>query len=950
MKIAVLTLSRMGDILLAAPFLERLRRLYPKAELHLIVPKPFREVGQGMRVAGVHTIDTDSLIVATAKREPLIDLYKKLSDELGELLSIPFDKVFNLSYDLVSAILAHLIPGDVGGGLYLDNTGQRRIEGDWARMAMTSHLARGMNPFHLADLQLGFAGRHESRIQPARFIISDSGRLSLNALLPEDKLGSEDDPIVVMQTGASHPSKRWNPQAFGEAARLLHERTDAQIVFTGTTAEAEQVTEAMVGLGDWAFNLAGRTSIQSLAAVLESANLVISNDTGTMHLAQSVGTPVLCLTLGNALSQETGPYGEGHLVVEPAIDCFPCDFQVQCPHFNCHRQLDPALVAALAEDMLEERDPDPVTLNGQPVRIWRTGFDKHGFWDLELLHGKPTSEDAYRQRYRDLLKQRFDGLTGSGIKKTAALPIRDANRVSINRLLHLAEEGLAASCTLQELLVGEGQQDALMKAAGEVDRLQTEVLNSFLHVEAVHPLLALFRFEVENISDKDPLWQVKQTGETFDRLATSIRALLDDANSDERPAPKKTETPKTSDISDLPYDRFRRPRFRQERLTVLMFESGYYLQGEIRNALERLGHRVVPIRYLEHGKVIEQLLLSSLEADLLITVNHLGFDQDGELAALLEKIQLPYVSWFADRPQYILLDHNAAAGEMAHVYTWEKQTIAELKDYGFERVSYLPLATDETVFGSLASKRNGLNGPRWVANSMVEPVLEWERRANARSAHESLLNMAVEELLSERRDPLTVLNEAVLQYPVMTQDWTHGDRLRMATLVAFRATREDRKRIAEAAHTTGLEIVGDDGWRELMPTTTHHPSIDYGPALALYYNSSIQLNSTSFQMPTSVNQRIFDVPCAGGVLLTDAQEDVFDLFDAEQECFTFRTPEEARDKVKYIKRHEAEAYKRSKRAREHILRDHTYTQRLQTIVGEVRNAMQHSVPAERRMS
>ncbi len=950
MKIAVLTLSRMGDILLAAPFIERLHRLYPKAELHLIVPKPFREVGQGMRVAEVHTIDTDALIVATAKREPLIDLYRKQSGELGELLNIPFDKVFNLSYDLVSAILAHLIPGEVGGGLYLDNTGQRRIAGDWARMAMTSHLARGMNPFHLADLQLGFAGRHEGRIRPARFNISDSGRLSLNALLPEDKLGDEDDPVVVIQTGASHPSKRWTPQAFGQVARLLHERNNAQIVFTGTPAEAEQVTEAMAGLGDWAFNLAGRTSIQSLAAVLESANLVISNDTGTMHLAQSVNTPVLCLTLGNALSQETGPYGEGHLVVEPTIDCFPCDFQVQCPHFNCHRQIEPDGIATLAEDLLEERDPDPAVLVDQPVRVWRTGFDEHGFWDLTLLHGTPATEDAYRKKYRDLLKHRFDGLPIQPKTKPVSLPIRDANRVSINRLLHLAEEGLAASCALQELLAGEGQQDQLMQAAGEVDRLQTEVLNSFLHVEAIHPLLALFRFEIENISDKDPLWQVKQTGETFDRLAASIRALLDESKPEAQPAPAKAKPAKTSDTSDLPYDRFRRPRFRQERLTVLMFESGYYLQGEIRNALERLGHRVVPIRYLEHGKVIEQLLLSSLEADLLITVNHLGFDQDGELAALLEKIQLPYVSWFADRPQYILLDHNAAAGEMAHIYTWEKQTIDELKDYGFERVKYLPLATDETVFGSLASKRNGLSGPRWVANSMVEPVQEWERRANARTAHDPMLSMAVEELLSERRDPLTVLNEVVLQYPVMTQDWTHGDKLRMATLVAFRATREDRKRIAEAAHTTGLEIVGDEGWHELMPTTTLHPSIDYGPALALYYNSSIQLNSTSFQMPTSVNQRIFDVPCAGGVLLTDAQEDVFELFDAKQECFTFHTPAEARDKVKYIKRHEAEAYKRSERARERILREHTYTQRLKTIVGEVRNAMQHSVPAERRMS
>ncbi len=952
MKIAVLTLSRMGDILLTGPMIDRLHELHHGCEIHLIVPKTFVSVGEGLNVEHVHALDTDSLIRSSAKNPPLIEYYLQVVHELSDLRAIPFDLNYNLGYDTVSATVSHLMHGDVVAGQFFDEHGNRRIAGDWARMAMTSHLARGLNPFHLADLQLGMTGKRDNTIPPMNYSIPDDARARAQSMLRS--LGANDNsaPTVVMQVGASHPSKRWDAQSFGIVARELNEKHGIFTMFTGTANENQLIQEAVQIAGSSAINLAGKTDIPILAAILEQASLVISNDTGTMHLAQAVGTPVLCLTTGNALSQETGPYGDGNLIVEPDIDCFPCNFEVQCPHLNCHGHIDPALVTRLALDMLGNTVPDRYELSA-PVRITRTYFDEDGFWNTRLLHGRTKRFDPLREAYRVLLKARFVG------EKADASLIHDLHLVeweSAKNLLELANTGLAATNALQDLVSDTSDTDQLQRLARQIDEVQDKVLSDFLHAHELHPLLALFRFELENTSGENPESRVEATQKAFSRLIDSLHGITG--------AHRKTSevhqevqqeshqlTNDTSFVDDgivSPYARFARPRFRDERATVLLLESEYYLQSEIRNALQRLGHHIISLRYLESGNVIEQLLMASLEADVLMTVNHLGFDQDGELASLLEKIKLPYVSWFADRPQYILLDHQAAAGEMAHIFTWEHNTIKELNEYGFQRVNYLPLATDETAFVVSNAQVGPLHGPRWVANSMVEPVREWEGRAKVRSSHEPVLRMAVQELLDKRCDPWDALNVAVQQFPVITQDWTQGDKLRFTTLVALRATREDRKRIAQATLTYGLEIVGEEGWSKSIPGIRALDQIDYGPGLAQYYANSIQLNSTSYQMPTSVNQRVFDVPCASGVLLTDDQADLHELFDAEHECFTYRTPDEAVEKIQYLKDNPDSARRVSNLARTRILAEHTYKQRLETIIDSVREAHKPAIRVERR--
>jgi spore maturation protein CgeB len=100
---------------------------------------------------------------------------------------------------------------------------------------------------------------------------------------------------------------------------------------------------------------------------------------------------------------------------------------------------------------------------------------------------------------------------------------------------------------------------------------------------------------------------------------------------------------------------------------------------------------------------------------------------------------------------------------------------------------------------------------------------------------------------------------------------------------------------------------------------------------AFYRACEVNLNFTSIQMPGAVNQRVFDCPAAGGFLLTDAQSDLAELFDAEREVASFGSIEECLKKLKWFREHLAARREVASNARSRILREHTYAHRMRSI-------------------
>ena len=107
-----------------------------------------------------------------------------------------------------------------------------------------------------------------------------------------------------------------------------------------------------------------------------------------------------------------------------------------------------------------------------------------------------------------------------------------------------------------------------------------------------------------------------------------------------------------------------------------------------------------------------------------------------------------------------------------------------------------------------------------------------------------------------------------------------------------------------------------------------------------YENSVINLNATSMQMQTAVNQRVFDVPASGGFLITDAQADALEHFEPGKEIITYESAEELQDKALYFEKNESERKAIVQAAQKRVHDCHTYKHRLSLLIERMRERHQ----------
>jgi spore maturation protein CgeB len=153
--------------------------------------------------------------------------------------------------------------------------------------------------------------------------------------------------------------------------------------------------------------------------------------------------------------------------------------------------------------------------------------------------------------------------------------------------------------------------------------------------------------------------------------------------------------------------------------------------------------------------------------------------------------------------------------------------------------------------------------------------------------------------------------------------------------ILYEATRRQRAEMAFRLDPYGLEVRGDPEWRYLVRNAGG--TVAYHNDLAAYYRTTaINLNSTSIQMKTAVNQRVFDCPAAGGFLITDDQADLAELFDLDSEVVIYATLDELEDKVAYYLKHPKQRIPIVQRAQQRITGHHTHAHRLQALEAYLR--------------
>jgi len=181
-----------------------------------------------------------------------------------------------------------------------------------------------------------------------RFRLGLDTAVDISTLIP----AKADRPLVVLHPGARWTSKLWPPASWAHLADWFHAQ-GFQVAVTGSRADRELVAGITAQCRAPVLNLAGRTSLAQLAAILRQARLAVTTDTGAMHLAAALGTKVTAL-FGPTAPWRTGPFGGGHQVVRLGLPCSPC-FKRQCPAPRCLNELFPEMVQAACEKILSVR-------------------------------------------------------------------------------------------------------------------------------------------------------------------------------------------------------------------------------------------------------------------------------------------------------------------------------------------------------------------------------------------------------------------------------------------------------------------------------------------------------------------------------------------------------------------------------------------------------------------
>lgn len=143
--------------------------------------------------------------------------------------------------------------------------------------------------------------------------------------------GMDSGPVIALNPGATHTVNRWPAERFAELADHVQSELHARALIVGGPDDVELAGLIVDRTRTKPLSIAGTTSLPQLGAVLKRSAIVVSGDTGPMHLATAVGTPVVAL-FGAADPARTGPVGPGHVVIQASdVPCVPCCSR-QCDH------------------------------------------------------------------------------------------------------------------------------------------------------------------------------------------------------------------------------------------------------------------------------------------------------------------------------------------------------------------------------------------------------------------------------------------------------------------------------------------------------------------------------------------------------------------------------------------------------------------------------------------
>jgi lipopolysaccharide heptosyltransferase II len=327
LRILCVRFSSIGDVLLTTPLVRALRRRHPDAELYFVTKRAMAP----LVVENPHL----TCVIELDPKERVTDLARRLRT-LGPTHGL------DLHGSVRSLALRWLVPCPWSG------YSKRKL-------ARTTLIATKINIY---GKQVPVPERYFEAARaldvapdggPPEFFLAPAARAHMKHWLAE--VGLDQKPFAVIAPGAAHATKRW-PSPHWQALTERLQQVGYGVVAVGGPADRALVS----ALGAGVINVAGEFTLQETGACLARAAVVVSGDTGVMHMASGVGTPVVALFGPTVEPFGFFPYTRRAAVLERDLGCRPCSAMgtARCPlgHHRCLEEILPAEVAAAVQRLV----------------------------------------------------------------------------------------------------------------------------------------------------------------------------------------------------------------------------------------------------------------------------------------------------------------------------------------------------------------------------------------------------------------------------------------------------------------------------------------------------------------------------------------------------------------------------------------------------------------------
>ena len=332
MKILIVKLSALGDVVHTLPALNVLRRAYPHAHITWLVETAAADI-----ICGHPALDA---IIVSKRKQWIRDIregeWRSTMKDIGTFVKTLRNTRYDMVIDFQGLFKSGILVGLCKGG--------RKIGYDQTREGSYRFLTERIPPFDLdqhailryLNLLKGAGIRNNHDINFG-IPVKDTERQRACELLKQNGW-HEGDHFIAINPMAKWNTKLWVPQKVAALADRIIQAHKINIVFTGSWEDQKAVQSITSLMQEKGIDLSGKTDLLTLAALYEKAAGLLSTDTGPMHVAAAMGTPVIAL-FGPTAPWRTGPFGSGHTIIRKGIPCSPC-FKKKCAHIDCMKKIE----------------------------------------------------------------------------------------------------------------------------------------------------------------------------------------------------------------------------------------------------------------------------------------------------------------------------------------------------------------------------------------------------------------------------------------------------------------------------------------------------------------------------------------------------------------------------------------------------------------------------------